>query len=117
MPEVKQLLRVLLAQPQDCASLPAHFARVRRQQPAQDPQQARLATAVRARDAQPLAAAQRERQAAEQDPPTALATKVGRIQHRLIVAETAIAAAARLFASTAAVFWATETLQPASKTR
>src|SRR5207248_8247153 len=68
MPDVDELARILLAQPPDGRAAPAHFALRRRQQPAQDAQQARLAAAVGPGDAQQLTARERERHAAKERP-------------------------------------------------
>src|SRR5688572_21395666 len=83
--EVDQLARVLLPHAPDRLALPAHLARARRQQPAQNAQQAGLAAAVGAGDAQQLAWLQRERQPAEQNPPAARAFEIGRFQHPLLL--------------------------------
>src|SRR5437667_12579500 len=74
--DVDQLLRVLLAQALDFRSLPPHCAGGRRQQPAENTQEARLAAAVGPGDAQKLAAAQRERQPAKQASAAALARQI-----------------------------------------
>src|SRR5438132_109741 len=74
--DVDQLLRVLIAQAPDFRSLPAHRAGGRRQQSAENTQEARLAAAVGPGDAQKLAAAQRDRQVAEQAPAAALARQI-----------------------------------------
>src|SRR2546426_854565 len=74
--DVDQLLRVLIAQAPDFRSLPAHRAGGRRQQSAENTQEARLAAAVGPGDAQKLAAAQRDRQVAEQCATAALATQM-----------------------------------------
>src|SRR5688572_12546200 len=66
MAEVDELARVFLSQGADALALPAHLARVGRQQATQDAQQAGLAAAVRACDAQRLPGAEREAQAREE---------------------------------------------------
>src|SRR3982075_3602581 len=76
MADVDQLLRVLLAQAPDFRSLPPHCTGGRRQQPAENAQEARLAAAVGSGDAQKLAATQRDRQVAEQPAPAALAVQM-----------------------------------------
>src|SRR5688500_9479049 len=71
--EVDEVTGVFLAQRLNGGPVPAHLARARREQAAQDAQQAGLAAAVRAGDAQRLARRERERERAEQLLSTALA--------------------------------------------
>src|SRR5262245_31096957 len=87
MAEIHELARIVFAQRADRLALPAHLARRRRQQAAQDAQQAGLAAAVVARDAQRLAFLQSERQPAEQLPPAALALEIDRLQHGAVLSQ------------------------------
>src|SRR5262249_8881689 len=86
--DVDQLARVVLLQACDRLSLPAHLPGARAGEPAEDAQQARLATAVRARDAQQLARGEDEGNRAEQGPRAALAFELRRFEHASIVAES-----------------------------
>src|SRR3954468_3277261 len=79
--DVDQLARVILSQAADRLALPAHLAGARPGETAQDPQEARLAAAVRAGDAQQLAPGHDERDPAKQDPCAAFAFKLRRLQH------------------------------------
>jgi len=72
---------VVLREMADRRAVPAHLARRRRSQPAQDANEARLAAAVRPGDAQRLAAGERERELGKEPPCAALAGEAGRLEH------------------------------------
>ena len=85
MPDVDELARVVLLQRSDRLAFPAHRAGAGRGEPAQDPQQAGLAAAVGAGDAQQLARRHGERDAAKELAPAALAFQLLSLQHAAIV--------------------------------
>src|SRR5688572_28858480 len=89
VPKVYNVPGVFLLEGLDVGAVPAHFARARREQPVQDPQQAGLAAAVRPRDAHQFAGRKPEREPAEERSSAALAFQIPRLQHGRIVAETA----------------------------
>src|SRR6266704_1941965 len=71
-----------LLQPPDILARPAHFTARRLEESARNAQQAGLAAAVGSADAQQLAAAQREGEAAEQRALTARALEIDRLERR-----------------------------------
>src|SRR3954466_1388243 len=79
--DVDELARVVLSEAADGLALPAHLAGARPGEAAQDPQEARLAAAVRAGDAQQLAPEHDGPDPAKQDPCAAFAFELRRLQH------------------------------------
>src|SRR5258706_10110799 len=89
--QVDDLSRIFLPQNADRLALPAHLPFIRRQQTAEDAQQAGLAAAVRAGDAQALAARQRKAKGAEKRAVLAHALQASGFEHGALLQKGAAA--------------------------